>query len=69
MGEVVILDGPTTLDIPPERVLDSAQGKLKTALLMGWDHDGNFYFASSTGNLGNLFYLIECARKRLLREL
>jgi hypothetical protein len=64
MAPVELLDGTTTLKVPPDRVLEAAKGQLEDVLLLGWDKAGTMYVASSfeskncgaeLGHLTNLF--------------
>lgn len=67
MSEVVYLDAVTSLDIPAARVLDRAlSADLETAIVIGVDKDGDFYFASSAADGGTVLWWIEIAKKRLL---
>jgi hypothetical protein len=64
---VVILSGPTKLDIPPERILNSAiDAKLDVAMVLGFDAEGELYAACSTGDEGTLLRLIERFKHKLL---
>lgn len=47
MGEVVNLWCVTRLDLPPNRILESAIDKLESVVIIGYDKDGQEYFASS----------------------
>lgn len=67
MAEIITLDVITKLDIPVERVIDGAKkADLETAVVIGWDKDGEFYFASNKADGGEVLWLIEKAKKRLL---
>ena len=67
MGELVTLDCVTSIDIPPERVLESAISVgLTDAIVIGWDKDGDLYFASSIADGANVLWLIEKAKRELL---
>lgn len=66
MGEVVDFNGITKLDLDPDRVLDSAKGKLDSAVVIGFDKDGDLYFASSKADGGDVLWLLEKAKKELL---
>ena len=69
MGEVVSLDVQTSLDIPADKVLQGAlDAEIATAVVIGWDKDDNFYFASSDASIGEILLLLELAKKRLLVE-
>lgn len=60
------LDVVTRLDIPVERVLEQAKDNLKDVVLVGWDKDGELYFASNKANGGEVLWLLEKAKKLLL---
>ncbi len=63
---VIIWDGITTLDIPPDRVLEQAVGKLERVVVVGYDKEGEEYFASSFSDGGTVLWLFERAKKKLL---
>ena len=66
-SNVVEFDGITTLDIPPTLILAKAAGaKLKTCVVVGFDEDGQLYFASSVADGGDVLWMFELAKKRLL---
>jgi hypothetical protein len=67
--KVILFPGETTLDIPPDRVLDGALGKLDTVLVIGKDLDGGLYLAASTNNGGELFLLIERCKAEMVRRI
>lgn len=67
MGEVVELPVITTLDIPSERVLQKALDKgLQDVVIVGFDKDGDLYFASNKSDGGTVLWLFEMAKKALL---
>lgn len=60
MSNVAKFNGTTLADIPSEQVLAAASSKgLDEVLILGWDKDGQPYFASSTGDIGVALHLIE----------
>lgn len=68
MGTVHILAMPTRLDIPAERVLDGAvEAKLDRVVVLGYDQNGEEYFASSIADGGDILWLMERLKLRLLR--
>ena len=68
MGEVVILGGVTTLDIPAERVLNGGlEADLKDAVLIGRDQNGELYFAGTTSDAAKIVWLMEVAKIELLK--
>lgn len=67
MGEVVVADILTRLDVPAERVLDNAQiARLTSVVVVGYDEEGEEYFASSIADGGSVLWLLERAKKKLL---
>lgn len=57
----------TTLDLDSNRVLQSAlDAGVTSAVVMGYDKDGQFYFASSKADGGDVLWLIETAKLKLL---
>ena len=65
-AKVIPLGCITKLDLPVDRVLESAKGKLEGVVLLGYDNDGNSYFASTYADGGDVLWLLECAKKQLL---
>lgn len=64
---VVDLPVITTLDIPPPRILAKAAGAgLESVVVVGFDRDGDFYFASSKSDGSDVLWLLELAKKKLL---
>lgn len=64
---VVFLPVVTRLDIPVERVLDMAKAAgLTQVLILGYDADGDEYFASNTADGPDNLWLLERAKKKLL---
>jgi hypothetical protein len=66
MDKVTKFRGITTVDIPADTVLESAVGKLTGVVVVGWDEDGELYFASSYGARGETLWLLEKAKLELL---
>lgn len=64
---VTVLDTVTSLDLDTERVLAAAQGKLKEVVLIGYDHDGEFYFASNKASGPQVLWALEQAKLKLLK--
>lgn len=63
---VVNLNNITKLDLPADRILESAIGELETAIVIGYDKEGKEYFASSVADGGTVVWLIERLKKMLL---
>lgn len=65
-GNVEPLGVVTRLDLDPGRVLAMAEDQLEGVVVIGFDKEGEFYFASSYADGGDVIYLLEMAKKRLL---
>lgn len=67
LAEVKVLPVITSLDINVERVLNSAlDAKLDQVVILGRDPDGQFYFASSKSDGGDVLWELETARLKLM---
>lgn len=66
-SKVVTLHAETRLDIPSDRVLESAVGKLNGVVVIGWGKDNeDLYFASSIADSAEVMWLLENARFELI---
>lgn len=64
---VVKLPVVTKLDTPAQDILDAAGAKgLIDCVVVGWDRNGDLYFASSVADGGDVLWLFEHAKKQLL---
>lgn len=67
MADIIELDMVTSLDIPPSRVLRGArEAKLTNLVVVGFDKDGDFYFAANKADGANTLWLLELAKKKIL---
>lgn len=66
VSNVIRLPCVTTLDINPDDVLEGAIGNLKEVVVLGYDHDGAEFFASSKADGGTVIWLMERLKHRLL---
>ena len=64
---VVYLDVETRLDLPADRVLEQALGKMDHVVIVGYDTEGNEYFASSKADAAEVIFHLERAKYKLLR--
>ena len=68
MGEVIQQNWPTRLDLPAQRVIDAAtKAGLKDVIIIGYDADGDEYFASSIADGGSVLWLLERMKLQLLK--
>lgn len=65
---VIILECDTTLDIPPDRVLSCAEGNVDEVVLVGYDKNGEFYFASSPAAVDRIVFLLEKAKYFVMKN-
>lgn len=64
---VIPLGNVTRLDLPTDMVLDGAKGYCSDGVvILGFDDDGAFYFASSIADGGTVMWLLEQAKLALL---
>ncbi len=59
MGTVIQLNAITRLDLPPNQILDAARDKLECVVVLGYDNDGQEYFATSLADGGDVLWLLE----------
>lgn len=67
-NNVVPLGNVTHLDLPPDRVLEDAVGKLEGVVIVAWDKEGEEYFASSIAAGDEVMWLLERCKQKLLEE-
>lgn len=66
MADVILFNGITKLDLPPDRILESMIGTdMDGVVIMGYK-DGEEVFASSYADGGTVLWLIERLKKQLL---
>lgn len=64
---VVSIGIPSEADIPASRVLGGAfDANLSAVVVMGWDQDGELYFASSMADGGTVLWLAENMKASLM---
>lgn len=67
LAPVTTLPVITTLDIDVQRVAQSAvDAELERVIIIGRTHDGEFYFASSKSDGGEVLWELETARLKLM---
>ena len=68
MAKVLPFTGITKLDIAPDDILGAANGQLASCLLIGYDHEGDLYVASSSGDRADSLWLLECCKKLIMED-
>ena len=66
MSNIILFNGITKLDLDPDMVLENTKGKLDGVILIGYDKEGEEYFASTYADGGDVLWLIERMNLRLL---
>lgn len=66
MSNVIQFRGITRLDLDPDIVLENTKGKLESLVICGYDKDGTEYFASTYADGGDVLWLLERMKLRLL---
>lgn len=59
MGDVVDFNAITNQDLDPNKVLTAAIDQLDSVVLIGYDKNGNEYFASSIADGADVVWLLE----------
>lgn len=68
MSNVILFNGITRLDLDPERVIEAAaKAGLTAVVILGYDADEEEYFASSFADGGDVLWLLERLKLKLLR--
>lgn len=62
MADIIDWSGLTTCEIDPDAVLRAACGMLKTAIVIGYQHDGSLYLAGSNADFADMLWLMEQAK-------
>ncbi len=58
MGKIIPIGGVTRLDLPPDRILEAAKGKMEGVVIVGFDKDGEVYAASSYADGGRVLVCV-----------
>ena len=66
-AEIIISPVITKLDVPPDRILGAAIGKLQEVVIIGFDKNGNEWLASSEADCSNALYHLERAKYKLMK--
>lgn len=66
MGDVIRFNGITRNNLNPEDILSEAKDRLKTVVILGYEEDGSMYFASSVADGGDVLWLLEKTKQKLL---
>lgn len=65
-AKVIPLNNVTRLDLPVDRVLDAARDTLNNVVILGYDKEGQQYFASTFADGGEVLWLLEKCKLALL---
>ena len=64
--KVLFLNNTTRLNLPANRILQGAMDKLDSVVIAGHTKDGEEYFDSSLADGGDVLWLLERMKKKLL---
>jgi len=67
MDNVIDLGIITKANVPPDYVLKKAVGKLTEVVVIGYDKDGEEFFASSVADGGDVLWLLKRCEIALMR--
>jgi hypothetical protein len=66
---VIVLDVLTTINLPPERILNAAlEADLAALVVVGYDKNGQYYFHSSIPHGSTINWLLDQCKKRIIDE-
>jgi len=65
-AELYTLSCITSIDLPPDRILEAAKGQLDGVMVIGFTKDGELYTASSYADGGTALWLLEQTKMRVL---
>lgn len=66
MSNVIQFHGITRLNLDPDVVLENNKGKLEGLVILGYDKNGEEYFASTYADGGEVLWLLARCKKMLL---
>jgi hypothetical protein len=67
MADILQFPGMTTVDLPPDDVLEAALGALADCVVIGRTHDGGLWISSSNGRSAEVNYLLDMAKFKFLQ--
>ena len=59
----------TRLNLPVDRILEGAIGKMESLIIIGYTKEGNEYFASTYSDGGDVLWLLERCKQDLLNPM
>ena len=63
MASIIQFPGKTLHDIDPDLVVDNAPRGMQHTMVIGRKADGQFYFATSSGDLTKINFLLDWCKK------
>jgi hypothetical protein len=68
-NNVIVLNVLTTINLPPERILNAAlEADLAALVIVGYDKNGEYYFHSSIPHGATINWLLDQCKKRIIDE-
>lgn len=68
-AKIIPFTGITSLDMPPDSILEQSMGKLEGAVVIGFKEDGSFYAASSYADGATVLWLLELCKMKLMEHI
>lgn len=65
--EVVAFRAPSRHDLDPDTILETNKGTFKHLVLLGYDRDDDFIFASTVADGGDVVWMLELAKLKLFK--
>jgi len=66
MDNIIPIGNLTRLDGDPDRILKAAIGELDGVVISGFDKNGNLWAASSYADGGNVMWLLEACKTKMM---
>ena len=66
MADILDFTGTTKGDIDPDAVLEGAKGQVSDVIVLGYDRNGEEYFASARADVTAILWLLKRYEKYLL---
>ena len=65
---IIELGGITTLPIDPDKILRKAIGEMSSVVVIGYDKEGEYYYASSQADGADILWLLEATKLALFNS-
>lgn len=66
IGSIKLVQNVAVIDHGADAALDRAAGKLNKVFILGLDKENNFYFDNNQPDAGELLWLMEVAKRKMM---